>query len=329
MKFIIDYFYYRRRVMLVMLLIIAVFVLFMGLYGIPVMAYVYALSACLLITLAAGVVDFVMYFTRSRKLLYLMDEVSITMEHLPESQNEIENSYQKLLKMLFTEYYVLNSKSEKRHNDTLTYFGMWTHQIKTPISAMSLILREQDTDESRELSENLRDIEQYVSMVLYYVQLESESIDFVIREVSLDKIIKNAIHKFSPQFIRKKIELVYEPLNVEVLTDEKWLQFVIEQLISNALKYIRKGQVKITLGPFDTLIIHDTGIGIAPDDLPRVFECGFTGANGRLDKKATGIGLYLCKRICDALNHKLAITSDEDGTDVFLNLSAPPLDTRE
>lgn len=329
MKLLIGYLHYRRMIILLLLIITVFPVLFMGLYGIPAMACVYAFSACAVIALAAGFADFVMYSGKVKRLRALENEITITLEHLPKSKNEIESAYQALLNTVFSDLYSLGTESEKKYNSMLTYFVMWTHQIKTPISAMSLILREQDTDESRELSENLQKIEQYVSMVLCYVQLDSDSNDFVIRSVSLDKIIKCAIHKFSPLFIRKKIELVYEPITIEVLTDEKWLQFVVEQLISNALKYTKKGKVEITLKPEKILSIRDTGIGIAPEDLPRVFECGFTGANGRIDKNATGIGLFLCKRICDALGHNIELRSDRSGSEVLLDIKAPSLDARD
>ena len=166
-------------------------------------------------------------------------------------------------------------------------------------------------------------------MALCYVRLDSESSDFVIRKYSLDKIIKQAVRKFSGQFIRRKITLIYEPLNVDVLTDEKWLLFVVEQLISNALKYTKSGSVEITIKPEKMLSIRDTGIGIAPEDLPRVFERGYTGNNGRADKKATGIGLYLCKRICKALGHGIEMHSGKDGTEVLIDLREKEIDTRE
>ena len=166
-------------------------------------------------------------------------------------------------------------------------------------------------------------------MALCYVRLDSETSDFVIRKYSLDKVVKQAVRKFSGQFIRRKIALVYEPTEADVLTDEKWLLFVVEQLISNALKYTKSGSVEITLKPEKTLSIRDTGIGISSEDLPRVFERGYTGNNGRADKKATGIGLYLCRRICKALGHEIEIRSDKDGTEVLIDLYENELDTRE
>ena len=158
-------------------------------------------------------------------------------------------------------------------------------------------------------------------MVLTYLRLDSGSTDYVLKKYDLDDIIRQAVRKYASQFIRKKIRLIYEPLSCEVLTDEKWLLFVIEQVLSNALKYTRSGEISITLEVPKTLCIRDTGIGIAPEDLPRIFENGFTGYNGRSDKKASGIGLYLCRKICSRLNHKIIITSKVDvGTEVRIDL---------
>lgn len=329
MRFLFNFLYYGRRIIAVILLVAAVFVLFMALYGVPLAAYVYAGTICTVITAAAAAGDFRRYYAKHKLLRELQYEILLTLEHLPECENEVEQRYQQLLETLFTEKTSLESAADKRYEDAVMYFTMWAHQIKTPISAMSLALQETDTEESRELSENLQRIEQYVEMALCYVRLDSESSDFVIRGYSLDKIIRQAVRKFSGQFIRRKITLVYEPLRVEVLTDEKWLLFVVEQLISNALKYTKSGNVEISLRPEKKLSILDTGIGIAPEDLPRVFERGYTGNNGRADKKATGIGLYLCKRICKALGHGIEIRSGKDGTEVLIDLREKEIDTRE
>lgn len=162
---------------------------------------------------------------------------------------------------------------------------------------------------------------------LGYLRLESPSSDYVIRNYALDDIVRQAVRKYASQFIRRRLRLEYTPLNVSVITDEKWLLFVIEQVLSNALKYTRSGSVSITLEAPKTLCIRDTGIGIAPEDLPRVFEKGFTGCNGRTDKRATGIGLYLCRRILEKLGHTIAITSTVgEGTTVRIGLQQDALE---
>lgn len=191
------------------------------------------------------------------------------------------------------------------------------HQIKTPISVMRMVLQSEDTKEHRELAAELFRIEQYVEMVLGYLRLNSESSDYVFQEYKLDTIIKQAVHKYASQFVRKRIQLRYEPTEITVLTDEKWLLFIIEQLLSNAIKYTHEGSITITVTPDKIIKISDTGIGIAAEDIPRIFEKGFTGYNGRADKKSTGLGLYLCRTAADRLSHKISVQSEAGTGTVF------------
>ncbi len=188
--------------------------------------------------------------------------------------------------------------------------------------------REATADARAELEEELRRIEQYVGMVMCYLRLDADSTDYVIREYDVDAIIRQALRKNASLFIRKKLKLVYEPLQFRVVTDEKWLLFVVEQILSNALKYTAPGgTVSILRESGKTLCICDTGIGIAPEDLPRIFEKGYTGYNGRTDKRASGIGLYLCSRICNSLGHRISITSvPGEGTTVKISLENAELE---
>ena len=228
--------------------------------------------------------------------------------------------------MLCTKLAQSETDRRRGQEENTDYFTMWVHQIKTPIAAMRLLLQDADTDEQRALLEQLQSVEQYVEMVLGYLRLESPSSDYVIRNYLLDDIVRQAVRKYASQFIRRKLRLEYTPLNVSVITDEKWLLFVIEQVLSNALKYTRSGSVSITLEAPKTLCIRDTGIGIAPEDLPRIFEKGYTGCNGRADKRSTGIGLYLCRQIMEKLSHTIRIESEMGvGTKVYLGLDTVSL----
>lgn len=331
MRLFLSFLYGRRRVITVILLNCAVFVLFLLLYEVPASAVFYSLLICAVITGAAAVGDFVR-FRRKRRLLWeLRDEILLTIEHLPEAENDTEAEYQRLLETLFIEKNSLGTDFDKKYGELSDYFAMWAHQIKTPITAMSLALQDCALPERDELSEELQKISQYVEMALCYIHLDGDESDLVIRVHSLDDIVRQAVRKFGGQFIRRKISLIYEPLDVEVLTDEKLLLFVIEQLISNALKYTKKGSVEITLESpgVPVLIIRDTGIGIAPEDVPRVFERGFTGNNGRADKRATGIGLYLCRRICERLGHTISASSGESGTEIVIDMRSSDVDVRE
>lgn len=164
-------------------------------------------------------------------------------------------------------------------------------------------------------------------MVLCYLRLSADSTDFLFREYDLDAIVRQAVRRYASQFIKKKLRLRYEPLGCTVLTDEKWLLFVIEQVLSNAIKYTPSGFIEISLERPRVLCIRDTGIGIDPADLPRIFETGFTGGNGRLDKRATGIGLGLSRRILQRLGHTISVSSAPGkGTTVRIDLDHAALE---
>ena len=165
-------------------------------------------------------------------------------------------------------------------------------------------------------------IGQYVDMVLGYLRLDSDSTDYVFCDTDLDALIRQAVRKFARLFILKRITLDFQETGRTVLTDGKWLSFVVEQLLSNALKYTPAGGAVRIYGDGETLVIADTGIGIREEDLPRIFEKGFTGYNGRTGQKSTGIGLYLCRRVTEKLGHDLTIVSRPgQGTIARLDLS--------
>lgn len=332
------YLYSRRRIIVVILLIAAVYSLFMFIYGVPVSALIYAGAICAAVTLFAAAGDFIRYRNKCGLLDDLKNEILLTIEHLPTADNRSEELYKELIEILAEAKTELRSEADKRYENTLMYFTMWVHQIKTPISAMSLVLQNSDfpnDPENAELAEGLQKIEQYVEMALLYIKLDNEDEDLVFRECSLDRIVRQAVKRFSSQFIRRKIALVYEPLNINIITDEKWLLFVIEQVISNALKYTSKGSVSISLEEkgVPVLLIRDSGMGIAPEDLPRVFQRGFTGNNGRSDKKSTGIGLYLCERVCEKLGCGISARSScETGqsfTEICIDLRRKELNVND
>ena len=165
-------------------------------------------------------------------------------------------------------------------------------------------------------------MEQYADMVLGYLRLDSDGNDFVLRRCGLDAIVRPAVRRYAGQFIRRRLKLTYDVPDCRVLTDEKWLLFVVEQVLSNALKYTPEGGTIRIYGDGATVVIADNGIGIREEDQARVFEKGYTGLNGRTDRKATGLGLYLCRRVCENLGIGLrAESTPGTGTTVFLDLS--------
>ena len=165
-----------------------------------------------------------------------------------------------------------------------------------------------------------------MELVLSYLRLGGDATDYVIRQADLDPILRQAARKYAPLFIRGRVSLDMQETGLRALTDEKWLQLVVEQVLSNAVKYAPGGHVKIW-GTADQLFIEDDGVGIAPEDLPRIFDRGFTGCNGRMDKRATGIGLYLCRQICRRLGHTIGVDSELGrGTRVTIGLARPYLE---
>lgn len=299
-----------------------IFVVTFWLYHLPVAAVLYPTAVCTILGLVLLAIDFRRVLRKHQKLARIQTLSNAIGENFPEIEGLEDADYQQIIRLLHEEQTRFHTDTAKRYEDMVDYYTIWAHQIKTPIASMRLTLQNEDSTLSRKLSGDLFRIEQYVEMVLMFLRLDSDSTDYVIREQDMDAIVRQTIRKFAGEFIARKIQLVYEPINTKVITDEKWLSFVIEQVLSNALKYTPSGSITITLETPKTLIIRDTGMGIAPDDLPRIFEKGYTGYQGRADKKATGIGLYLCRRICNNLGHKISAASAPDmGTTVRIDLS--------
>lgn len=305
-----------------------IFALVFSLYDLELEAVLYAGGLCLLLLLAVLAADFCRSLARRRRYEEIFRNLPLLPEELPAARTVEEADLQEILKELGRRMEAALTEWENWRQESMDYYTTWVHQIKTPISVMRMTLEGEDTEEHRELSAELFRIEQYVEMVLSYLRLDSDSSDYVFQEYDLDSIIRQAVHKYAPLFVRKKLRLSYEPVNVKVLTDEKWLLFILEQILSNSIKYTQEGSVSITLTPDKVLNISDTGIGIAPEDLPRIFERGFTGYNGRSDKKSTGLGLYLCKKAAGRLSHKISVQSKPGaGTVVSIDLDTKMLRT--
>ncbi len=320
-----SYLRYRLKSIIAYTVFLLIFFVVYALYRLNLEAYLYAALLSLVALAAVVVYDFLKYYKKHALLRDALNNISVTLERLPEPGHLIERDYQDLLDTLYSDRKELVSQADSRHSEMVDYYTLWAHQIKTPISAMRLLLQSGvGAPFVPELEQELFKIEQYVEMVLQYLRLESMSSDLTLAEYPLEDLIRQAVKKYSVVFIHKKIALKLEKFSCRVLTDEKWLVFVLEQLLSNALKYTPKGSVSIRMAPGGrkTLIIEDTGIGIHPEDIPRIFERGFTGYNGRMDKKSTGIGLYLCREILGKLGHTIRIASNPGGgTKVFIDLS--------
>lgn len=324
---LLSYLKTRRLSIAAFLLSCLIFAGIFSLYQLPWQAVGYAALLIAFFLFLFFLFDFLSFRRRHLRLQRLCGELEMVLDNLPEAMGQIEADYQQLLRCLESDRRIQESSLKRRYADMVEYYTIWAHQIKTPIAAMGLLLQESDTPNSRALTEELQKIEQYVEMVLCYLRLDADSTDFLFREYDLDGIVRQAVRRYASQFIKKKLRLQYEPLGCTVLTDEKWLLFVIEQILSNAIKYTPSGFIEISLEQPKVLCIRDTGIGIDPADLPRIFETGFTGSNGRLDKRATGIGLGLSRRILQRLGHTISVTSAPGkGTTVRIGLDRTELE---
>ena len=311
----------QRRGMLFLGFCCLIFTVSFALYGLPLGAVLYPAALCA----AAGGIILLLSLRKSRAVC---QELSLMQHHpadlpdeLPATQSPQEQAYQALLLALHTDRQKLKNDMNARYHDMTEYYTVWAHQIKTPIAAIRLALQNEDTPLSRRLTGEVGRVEQYVQMALTYLRLDSDSSDYVIRSCALDDIVRPAVRRFAGEFIQRKIQLNYQMQNYTVNTDEKWLGFVVEQVLSNALKYTPQGSVSIYMEPEGVLCIRDTGIGIAPEDLPRVFEKGYTGYNGRSHRKASGLGLYLCREILTRLGHSVSAESQVDhGTTIRIDL---------
>jgi len=325
---------YFKQYKFTILLFIMIFIAFwfiLWLYNTSLEPVFYATILCFIAAALFMIVHFIKFVKRHRKLLHLMKQANssplLVQHNLPFPSNLMEEDYNKIISVILTDYQEQRAMQEAFRLDIMDYYSAWVHQIKTPIAAMRMKLQMEDTQVNHSLLTDLFHIEQYVEMVLCYVRLDSESSDIVLAHYYLDAIIKECIHKYAGEFVHKRLALKYEETRKQVLTDEKWLAFIIEQVLSNAIKYTNEGLIRIFFNADDILVIKDTGIGIAPEDLPRIFEKGYTGYNGRANKKSTGLGLYLSKKAAQKLSHRIWAESElGKGTTVYIDLHKSKLE---
>lgn len=262
------------------------------------------------------------------EFIYLRSHYKIVNEIIENQSEEISNSlpkpktyeqnlYNKLVKKV---YKYENEKFQKLYLDkieNMEFITSWVHEVKTPIAVSRLII-ENSSDKPKEdildsIEEELSRIDNYVEQALYYSKIDDFSKDYFINEIDLGKVVKEIVKKNAKTFIVKRISLDIHNNEFSVLTDKKWLLFILDQVLSNSLKYTDKGGKIEILGEEDEkekrLIIKDNGVGIKPEDISRVFHKGFTGYNGRINNKSTGMGLYLAKKLCNKLSHDITLES--------------------
>ena len=325
MEILKSYLKKNIKVYILFVVFIAIFFIMFYLYNLPLEALIYTGSFCFFVALIASFLDFVNYRESYKKLKFLEKNILNDLDALPKSLDIRIDYYHKIIEKLYEELEKLTQENRQKNTDMVDYYSMWVHQIKTPIAAMNFLLDNEEVDQ-KNFQQELFKIERYVEMVLTYIRLDSISSDYVITKINLDEVVKDSVKKYATIFINKKIKLNYVSHETMVISDKKWLSFAFEQILGNSVKYTSTGG-EITIETCENkLIIEDNGMGIKEEDLPRIFEKGFTGFNGRYEKKSSGLGLYLCKKTLDKLGHHIEISSTV-GKGTRVEITFPKEDT--
>ena len=322
---LLDYMKSRKYILLLFLLCSAVHVVVLFVYGLETEPVWYATVLFLVLMVIVGFFD----FGRQRKKYKVLRNYDVngdkSLQELAAETDPVATQYCNIISVLQEKRREQDNGYRRREKEASDFYTMWVHQTKTPIAALQVLLQT-DPENISGMKGELFKIERYVDVVLNYLRMEDMNSDLLLKHYSLESMVKQAVKKYTPLFIQSKLSLKLEDLDEEVLTDEKWTVFVLEQILSNALKYTKKGGIRIFARAGEEkgvkvtrLTIEDTGIGICVEDLPRIYDRAFTGYNGRDDKKASGLGLYLCKTILQRVGHDIAISSEQgQGTAVTI-----------
>ena len=300
-RFFLAYLRSRSRLFVYLLSLMFLVLLFQFLFASLGIYFLYFFLLCCFVT--------ILFFTWD-----ILAEMQIYRQEIlygdREAQSPLERALAEKLEAREMELYQQRSDSERKLTDLLDYYTLWVHQIKTPIAASKLLVAEVvDRQLKQQLEQEIFKIDSYTNLVLQYLRLESFHDDLVLNQVQIEDLVKEIIRKYALFFIQKGLNVNLYDLDKEIVTDKKWLLVVIEQIISNSLKYTKEGGLEIYMEGQE-LCIKDTGIGIKNSDVLRVFERGFSGYNGRLTQQSSGLGLYLSKKISEELGHQIRIESE-------------------
>lgn len=324
MKKLFDYFA-SRRAMLALYALSVLTVLLLGYLARQEMTYVR--YTCIIISFVFVCVqlgDGARYRRNRRRLDQLHLRTELLPRELPEPIDGLGRDYDAIIRSLTRENERLKTESLQQQEEQREYYTLWVHQIKTPISAMRLLLDNDSDEDARLLKQELFKVDQYADLALKFIKLGDIANDLVIERCDLNEIARSAVKKYSLLFVYSKLTAKIEPLQKDIPCDRMWLEFILGQLLSNSVKYTHTGGVRIYMEQ-NALVVEDTGIGIRKEDLPRIFEKGYTGYNGRMDTRASGIGLYLVKRTATALGIRVEVAS-ELGKGTRVSLHFPVLD---
>lgn len=265
-----------------------------------------------ILSLSAIMLMFLSSFIRNKRqineLKYLLSDAENGLERLPKTLTAAEEEYRLAIERLVAKISEQAEAHASERRDMLDYYTVWVHQIKTPIAVLRMRIA-QENAENRSLLPELFRIEQYADMAMQYIRLSSSVNDLVVQEYPLDGLIRDVIRKYAPLFIGKKLYLRYDGTDVLLVTDKTWFECILEQLLSNAVKYTHEGGVTVTVDK-NSVSVSDTGVGIAAEDIPQIFENGYTGLNGRIGQSSSGLGLFLAGKAAKLLALNIDVTSE-------------------
>ena len=285
-------------------------------------SYISSLSISILIIFF--ILKFIFYYRKIKNYFDLVEQYEVNSESSDDEkfENRLDLSLSQIISLKNIKKIILEReasiyKNRKMLTDQNDYFSLWIHQIKTPITSINILLQNMNSskDEVFEIKRALLSIDNYTQMALHYLKLQRPDKDLDFLKFNLNEVLQNIFRKYRSIFIYKNIELNYKPCDLNIISDQVLFELMIEQIISNSLKYCgidgKRGILSIYIENQNpsVLVIEDNGIGISPSDLPKIFDKGYSGLNGRLSEKATGLGLYLAREISERLGCTLTINS--------------------
>lgn len=289
---------------------------------------VYGIFLLTFLTFVIMFINYVKYRARALTLLKAFEHMSLDVSDLPNPGDFEGECYTAIIDALHRKMAEAVHRLDENYTDQIDYYSMWVHQIKTPIAALRLMVQsELSLSNKLAWQTEIFKIEQYVAMVLMYLRLTNLAQDMVLETVDVRAVVSACVKKYSTMFIYKKLSVDISEFNMQAASDAKWLAVIVEQFLSNSLKYTERGSIHIyceQTKKVQALVIEDEGIGIRSEDIPRIFDKGYTGCNGRAYEKSTGIGLYIAKKTADYLGIRFEVSSSVGvGTKVRIVLPKP------
>lgn len=256
------------------------------------------------------------YINEINSIIDGLEEKYLISEVIEKPKREEDFAYYKILKRTNKSMLENVTKVKTTQKDYKDYIESWVHEIKIPITSVKLICENNKSEITNKIDEEVEKINNYVEQALFYARLDQVSNDFMIRKINLAEVVRNVLARNKKIMIQNNIKVEVKDVTVDVFSDEKWLEFILNQIIINSIKYKKEQNATISISGIENkenvhLKIKDNGIGIKESEINRIFDKGFTGTNGRNQKKSTGIGLYLCKRLCEELDMNLTAKSKE------------------